>query len=727
MTSRSQLWLRAVACAALLWAPAAAAQTVDLGEYEEFDVDDLPERHQRWLEQEVVWIITNDERDVFLRLDSDERRDDFMERFWAVRDPSPGTERNEYRELHYSRQEEAEAILRRLTPRKPWQTDMGRMVTLLGEPQSRTRLPNTSQAVPIEIWFYSVDPAYGTPPFFYLIFFQDRGIGEYRLYSPAADGPARLLNAAGQAELQRGGGQSGPAGMSGGRASMARTERERAVMLLREIDRELGDAAASLIPGEMAGAVVSPLRSEMVLSRVFEIPTRLMPRPIWAFRALAGQAAAAVRFETLPMTASAHVLFDPAGIPFVHYATRAPGDRLNLNNYEDEYYVTFDIAASLRDDELRVLSDQGQRTLQADVDAEAAARLRAGPLQYVERMPVPSGDYTLDLVLENNVSRQFGRATFDLHVPDLTGDRIDAAPPVLAIDSADLGEYEPFGAHVAFQVGSRVLIPAAGGVFSVERVAHIFWQVFVPAAAKAPFEVVYELRDPSGQLLLERRIQGSPRDRSQIGLVELATELDLRGFEPGEYEFAASIVGYPELRFAQPVSMVAEEDFVRPYVHAQRQPPALSVETTIERARQQRTLGHTDEAIGLLAEVLRRDAGNEAAFNLQVELLTDGGRNRDLVALVTPRLVESPNDADMLLLMGRAHSQLAEHYDAIRYYERARLARGEDTPEVLNPLASEYFAEGDVEKARALFEKSLELDPEQPEIRRLLDEVVTGQ
>ena len=109
---------------------------------------------------------------MFRRLDTPERRDVFIEQFWDVRDPSPGTERNEYRELHYRRIAEAEEKYSHLSPRPVWQTDMGRIYTLLGAPQSFSRLPNTNRAVPIEVWFYNVDPAYGTPPFFYLIFFK---------------------------------------------------------------------------------------------------------------------------------------------------------------------------------------------------------------------------------------------------------------------------------------------------------------------------------------------------------------------------------------------------------------------------------------------------------------------------------------------------------------------------------------------------------------------------
>ena len=56
--------------------------------------------------------------------------------------------------------------------------------------------------------------------------------------------------------------------------------------------------------------------------------------------------------------------------------------------------------------------------------------------------------------------------------------------------------------------------------------------------------------------------------------------------------------------------------------------------------------------------------------------------------------------------------------------ERARLAGAEETIELLNALASEYYADGNLEKAREVFERSLGTDPDQPQIRLLLDDLL---
>ena len=57
--------------------------------------DLLPE-FRKWLEEDVVYIITNKERDVFLQLEADRERAMFIEAFWKQRDSDTTTEENEY-------------------------------------------------------------------------------------------------------------------------------------------------------------------------------------------------------------------------------------------------------------------------------------------------------------------------------------------------------------------------------------------------------------------------------------------------------------------------------------------------------------------------------------------------------------------------------------------------------------------------------------------------------
>jgi len=56
-----------------------------------------------WASTDVVYIITDQERDAFNRLSNDDEREKFIEQFWLRRDPTPGTVENEFKEEHYRR------------------------------------------------------------------------------------------------------------------------------------------------------------------------------------------------------------------------------------------------------------------------------------------------------------------------------------------------------------------------------------------------------------------------------------------------------------------------------------------------------------------------------------------------------------------------------------------------------------------------------------------------
>jgi len=64
---------------------------------------ELETPYRKWLSEDVVYIISDEERKAFKQLQTDEERDQFIEQFWLRRDPTPDTEENEYREEHYRR------------------------------------------------------------------------------------------------------------------------------------------------------------------------------------------------------------------------------------------------------------------------------------------------------------------------------------------------------------------------------------------------------------------------------------------------------------------------------------------------------------------------------------------------------------------------------------------------------------------------------------------------
>src|SRR5271165_4505918 len=93
---------------------------------------ELSGTYKKWLNQDVVYIITPEEKAAFKALSNDEERDTFIEQFWLRRDPTPDTPENEYKEEHYRRIAYANEHFAAGIP--GWRTDRGRTYIMWGPP-----------------------------------------------------------------------------------------------------------------------------------------------------------------------------------------------------------------------------------------------------------------------------------------------------------------------------------------------------------------------------------------------------------------------------------------------------------------------------------------------------------------------------------------------------------------------------------------------------------------
>src|SRR5215831_16987697 len=84
---------------------------------------ELETPYRKWLNEDVAYIITDEERAAFKRLQTDEEREQFIEQFWLRRDPTPDTVENEFKEEHYRRI--AYANERYASGIPGWKTDRG--------------------------------------------------------------------------------------------------------------------------------------------------------------------------------------------------------------------------------------------------------------------------------------------------------------------------------------------------------------------------------------------------------------------------------------------------------------------------------------------------------------------------------------------------------------------------------------------------------------------------
>jgi len=134
---------------------------------------ELETPYRKWLTEDVTYIITDEERQAFKKLQTDEERDQFIEQFWLRRDPTPDTIENEYKEEHYRRIAYANEHYASGIP--GWKTDRGRFYIMYGPPDEIESHPAGGQyerpidegggetsTYPFEQWRYRYIEGIGT-------------------------------------------------------------------------------------------------------------------------------------------------------------------------------------------------------------------------------------------------------------------------------------------------------------------------------------------------------------------------------------------------------------------------------------------------------------------------------------------------------------------------------------------------------------------------------------
>jgi GWxTD domain-containing protein len=115
----------------------------------------LPAARREWLAK-VGYIISKEERKIFTEL-PESGRDEFVDQFWKRRDPTPDTERNEFKIEYEDRLVKAERMFRG-EGRPGWQTDRGRIFVLFGPPSERLTYPMDASGFCREVWYYGSFP-----------------------------------------------------------------------------------------------------------------------------------------------------------------------------------------------------------------------------------------------------------------------------------------------------------------------------------------------------------------------------------------------------------------------------------------------------------------------------------------------------------------------------------------------------------------------------------------
>ena len=152
--------------------------------------EELKSVYKKWLDEDVSYIITEEERKAFKLLKTDEERDQFIEQFWLRRDPDPDTPENEYKEEYYQRIQYANEKFSSGIP--GWKTDRGRIYVKFGKPDEIESHPSggsydrpsyegggSTTTYPFETWWYRYIEGVGSDV--EIEFVDPSGSGEYRI------------------------------------------------------------------------------------------------------------------------------------------------------------------------------------------------------------------------------------------------------------------------------------------------------------------------------------------------------------------------------------------------------------------------------------------------------------------------------------------------------------------------------------------------------------------
>src|SRR3569833_1223562 len=157
--------------------------------------------YKNWMDNDVVYIISDEEKKAFKNLTTDEEREQFVEQFWLRRDPTPDTVENEFKEEHYRRIAYANEHYASGIP--GWKTDRGRIYITFGPPDEIESHPSggtyerppeegggTTSTFPFEQWRYRYIEDIGND---IIIEFVDPTMsGEYRMTMDPSEKDALL-------------------------------------------------------------------------------------------------------------------------------------------------------------------------------------------------------------------------------------------------------------------------------------------------------------------------------------------------------------------------------------------------------------------------------------------------------------------------------------------------------------------------------------------------------
>lgn len=473
---------------------------------------------KRWLDEDVRYIITPEERKAFIQMATDEERENFIESFWMRRDPTPDSMENEYKEEHYRRIAYANDHYASGIP--GWRTDRGRIYIAYGPADEIESHPSGGQyqrpyeegggftsTYPFEIWRYRWIEGIGSD--ILLEFVDPTMTGEYRLTMDPSEKDA-LLHVPG-------------AGLTLSEQMGLTTKADR----FRRTD------------GTRMGTPIGGAQS--IRYNQFErlqLYANIFKPPAVKFKDLEAIVNSTIEYNTLPYEVDIHYVR-------VTNSTVLSGVTVLLRNenlmFKDENGLQKAVANIFG--RITTMTRRVQSTFEDTVSIQTTPERLAQEVGrasvYNKTVPLAPGMYRLELVVKDLVGETMGTYRTAMRVPEYDDEALAASSLILA-DKIERVPIRSLGTG-QFVIGSSKVRPRIDEAFKRNEKLGIYMQVYNLGQSEetnGPIgNVTYQVArlDNPAELLLDftedvNNIRGA--SARQVVIEKL---LPLQSLEPGEY------------------------------------------------------------------------------------------------------------------------------------------------------------------------------------------------
>ena len=483
------------------------------------------ERFKKWLAEDVAYIITDDERDVFLKLATAEEKEQFIEQFWERRNPNAGVTTNEFKEEHYRRIAYANEHFTSGDP--GWMTDRGRIYIIHGPPDSMESRPDggaynrpteegggTTSVYPYEKWHYRYIAGLGSN--IELEFVDKTNTGKYELATSPYEKDALLA------------------------IGMGPTLAEQTGLATRADHPALSPAAGG---AQYGPASYFTRRTDTPFAR-YELAAKIQAPPVIKHADLKELVSVNVKYRVLPF--------------------EIRRDYLRLNGEEVLVPVTIEV----RNADLSFKDESGTQTahlgiygavtsltgrLVQEFEGDVIVRLRKEDLEkarqkfagYQKILTLKSeGRYKLDLVLKDLNGGTVGAIQQALIPPRYDDRALGSSTLILSSYIQPLNEV-PTGDEM-FVLGDVKVLPKLDRHFTRQMPLGVYLQVYnaqIDQARGGPaLTVRYKLYQEGKLLAVAADENGESTQFNSDQRVVLVKQLRLDGLNPGDYQVRVEVL-----------------------------------------------------------------------------------------------------------------------------------------------------------------------------------------